>query len=189
MAEALVDDLAPVGALQGLLARRLVGAAWRLERADRIERELFALRAERDERGLGRLGLALVRDCNGARAFDTLLRYRGSAMAELWRALKALKALQAQAQDEREMREVAPEPPAPPQDEQPIEPEAREDPGEIAPAPPSGALPAACSGARPARPESAPCRHAGIRAPETTQECATMRHSCATHAPPSPSGA
>jgi hypothetical protein len=63
MAEALTEDLAPVGALQGLLAHRLVAAAWRLERADRIERELFALRAERDERGCGRL--ALVRDGNG----------------------------------------------------------------------------------------------------------------------------
>jgi hypothetical protein len=42
-----------------------VAAAWRLERADRIERELLALRAERDERGCGRLGLALVRDGNG----------------------------------------------------------------------------------------------------------------------------
>jgi hypothetical protein len=97
LAEALAQDLAPVGALQAVLARRLVVAAWRLERADRIERELFALQAERSERGWGRLGLALVRDGNGARSFDTLLRYRGSAMAELWRALRAL---QAQAADE-----------------------------------------------------------------------------------------
>ena len=72
MADALADDLAPVGALQALLARRLVVAAWRLERADRIERELFALQAERSERGWGRLGLALVRDGNGPGAFGTL---------------------------------------------------------------------------------------------------------------------
>jgi hypothetical protein len=65
MADALADDLAPVGALQALLARRLVVAAWRLERADRIECQLFALQAERSERGWGRLGLALVRDGNG----------------------------------------------------------------------------------------------------------------------------
>jgi len=57
--------LAPLGALQEVLARRLVVAAWRLERADRIECELFALQAERSERGCGRLGLALVRDGNG----------------------------------------------------------------------------------------------------------------------------
>jgi hypothetical protein len=42
------------------------------------------------------LGLALIRDGNGARAFDTLLRYRGTTLAELWRALRLLKALQAE---------------------------------------------------------------------------------------------
>ncbi len=41
---ALVGDLAPVGALQTLLAGRIVRAAWRLERAERIEAELFARR-------------------------------------------------------------------------------------------------------------------------------------------------
>jgi hypothetical protein len=121
-------------------------------------------------------------------------------MAELWRALRALKALQAQ--DEREMRadaacdvpavpdaaRDAPELPVPSQDEQPIEPEPRANPGEMAPAPPAGALPAARSEARPARPEHAPCPDASVGAPETTQECATMRHLCATSAPPSPGG-
>jgi hypothetical protein len=34
---------------------------------------------------------------NGVRAFDTLLRYRGTALAELWRALRLLKALEAEA--------------------------------------------------------------------------------------------
>ena len=39
----------------------------------------------------------MIRDCNGARSFDTLLRYRGGTLAELWRALRTLKALQAEA--------------------------------------------------------------------------------------------
>ena len=39
---ALVDELAPEGTLQGLLAGRIARAAWRLERAERIEAELFA---------------------------------------------------------------------------------------------------------------------------------------------------
>jgi hypothetical protein len=57
-------------------------------------------------------------------------------MAELWRALCALKALQAESPDEmREVHEDAPALPAPPQDAPPIEPEARENPGEIEPAP------------------------------------------------------
>ena len=39
------------------------------------------------------LGLALIRDGHGPRALDTLLRYRGSVHAELFRTLAALKAL------------------------------------------------------------------------------------------------
>jgi hypothetical protein len=61
----------------------------------------------------------VIRDGNGTRALDTLLRYRGSALAELWRALRLLKALQAEAAHEAE----------------PIEPETRSNPGLAAPAP------------------------------------------------------
>ena len=89
---ALVAELAPVGALQAVLARRVAVAAWRLARADRIEAELF----EERRVASGGLGLALIRDGNGARSFETLLRYRGAAMAEFWRALRTLKALQAE---------------------------------------------------------------------------------------------
>ena len=89
---ALIEELAPVGALQNMLARRVAVAAWRLARADRIEADLFA---ERHIAG-GSLGLAVIRDGNGTRSFETLLRYRGAAMAEFWRALRTLKALQAE---------------------------------------------------------------------------------------------
>jgi hypothetical protein len=41
---AMIAELAPVGALQTVLARRGAVAAWRLARADRIEAELFAER-------------------------------------------------------------------------------------------------------------------------------------------------
>ena len=88
----LVAELAPVGALQAVLARRIAVAAWRLARADRIEADLFAERHAPD----GGPGLALIRDGNGTRSFETLLRYRGAAMAEFWRALRTLKALQAE---------------------------------------------------------------------------------------------
>jgi hypothetical protein len=89
---AMIEELAPVGALQAVLARRVVVAAWRLARADRLETEVFAERSY----GTASPGLALIRDGNGTRSFETLLRYRGAAMAELWRALKTLKALQAE---------------------------------------------------------------------------------------------
>ena len=89
---ALIEELAPVGALQAVLAKRVAVAAWRLARADRIEAELFEERRIAD----GGLGLALIRDGNGTRSFETLLRYRGAALAEFWRALRTLKALQAE---------------------------------------------------------------------------------------------
>jgi hypothetical protein len=89
---AMIEELAPIGALQTVLARRVAVAAWRLARADRIEVELFE---ERHIAG-GGLGLALIRDGNGTRSFETLLRYRSAAMAEFWRALRTLKALQAE---------------------------------------------------------------------------------------------
>jgi hypothetical protein len=79
---ALVAELAPEGALQSVLARRVARAAWRLIRADRLEAEVFAERSY----GAASPGLALIRDGNGTRSIETLLRYRGAARAELTRA-------------------------------------------------------------------------------------------------------
>jgi hypothetical protein len=89
---AMLEELAPAGALQTVLARRVAIAVWRLARADRLEAELFEERHWAD----GGVGLALIRDGNGTRSFETLLRYPGAAMAEFWRALRTLKALQAE---------------------------------------------------------------------------------------------
>ena len=82
-----------MGTLQAVLAQRIAVAAWRLMRADRIEAEVLGHRRGRD----GDLGLAVIRDGNGAGALPTLLRYRGGALAELTRSLRALKALRAEA--------------------------------------------------------------------------------------------
>lgn len=144
---ALVEELAPDGVLQSILAERVARAAWRLARADRIEGELFEHHGSRDADG--DLAMALIRDGHGPRTVHTLLRYRGAAMAEFWRALHTLKALQAE--------EVAPPPlggaglePAPMPllepahesarstdepgaRENPIEPEPRTNPGESEP--------------------------------------------------------
>jgi hypothetical protein len=102
---ALRAELAPVGALQAVLAQRIAAAAWRLARADRIEAELLVYRCGDD----GDLARALIRDGNGTRSFETLLRYRGAAMAELMRSLRTLKALQAE-QAAAPARAVDPEP-------------------------------------------------------------------------------
>ena len=136
---ALLADLAPQGPLQTVLAQRVVAASWRLARAERIEAELFVeARLDGGSPGLA-LGLALICDGNGARAFDTLLRYRGSANAELWRALRTLKALQAEAAARTEQTARS-EPAAlsgPPLHagprEMPIEPDSRRNPGAVAP--------------------------------------------------------
>jgi hypothetical protein len=90
---ALAVELAPEGALQRVLVDRIARATWRLDRADRLEVEVFA----RQSYGDAGLGLALIRDGNGTRSIDTLMRYRGAAMAELMRSLRTLKALQAEA--------------------------------------------------------------------------------------------
>jgi hypothetical protein len=115
---AMIEELAPDGVLQSVLVQRIVAAAWRLGRAERIETELFA------ENGLpdGTLGLALIRDGNRAGAFGTLLRDRGGALAEFWRALRTLKALQAevaapQAEVARPARRPRAVPPTPQRDE------------------------------------------------------------------------
>jgi hypothetical protein len=109
---ALSRELAPEGALQTLLVGRIVRAAWRLERAERIEAELFARHMD-GPYGDGNLGLALIRDGNGPQAFKTLLRYRGAAQAEFSRMLRTLKALQAEAAQEAS-QEAAPAPRAAP---------------------------------------------------------------------------
>ncbi len=145
---ALIEELAPDGVLQSLLAQRVAAAAWRLGRAEQIETQLFA---ENALQGAHRsLGLTFIRDCNGARSLDTLLRYRGGTLAELWRALRTLKALQAEAA-QAYMRGVAgAEPAALP--ERPGEPGGRSNPGASPgttpvppPARPAAAAPAAAA--------------------------------------------
>ena len=83
--------------------------------------------------------MALIRDGNGTRSFETLLRYRGAAMAEFWRALKTLKALQAEggagaAVAAPALVDAPPRPAARPEDAQrrgPNEPERRPDAGPV----------------------------------------------------------
>jgi hypothetical protein len=129
---ALTTELAPQSPLQAVLVRRIVIATWRLERVERMEGELIA----QNIRGTTSFGLAMIRDCHGPRAFDTLLRYRGGALAELWRSLRTLKALQAEAAQAAHQEGVA----AGAEAEMRIKPEPRRIPGE------SPAAPAAAPG-------------------------------------------
>ena len=104
LAAAARTELAPAGEFLDELVTRIASAAWRARRADRLEAALlgrFAAAAQQTgTRGRqDALGLGLIRDGNGPRALETLVRYRGSMLAELLRALGALKALQADGQD------------------------------------------------------------------------------------------
>jgi len=101
LAGALEAELAPKGALQAELARRITAAAWRARRVDRLEAALLESHldpgADRAGHRQAALGLGLIRDGNGPRALETLVRYRGSVLAELFRGLSALRLLQAEA--------------------------------------------------------------------------------------------
>ena len=113
---AILAELAPEGVLQILLARRVAVAAWRLERADRMEAEVLEFRSYEDANA----GLALIRDGNATRSFDTLMRYRSAAMAEFWRALKTLKALQAEHAAGAQVLEMPPRQPRAPRGSRPV---------------------------------------------------------------------
>jgi hypothetical protein len=89
---ALLEELRPEGALQTLLVHRLVAAAWRLARADRLEFGLLT-----GDGALESPGRVLVGDSRAAGVFATLVRYRGGAQAEFFRTLNVLRALQAEA--------------------------------------------------------------------------------------------
>ena len=107
-------EVAPIGALQSELAARIVTTAWRARRADRLEAALLGRYLDADAMQPGdaqdALGTGLIRDGNGPRALETLVRYRGSVLAELFRALAALKVLQADARElpERTAPDAAP---------------------------------------------------------------------------------
>jgi hypothetical protein len=96
-----------VGALQAALARRIVCATWRLERADRLEVEVFEVRGYADASP----GLALIRDGNGTRSIETLMRNPVSPMPDKMRTLRTLNPLRAEARAHAHA-ELASTPPA-----------------------------------------------------------------------------
>ena len=88
---ALIDELAPQGILQ---------SPGRADRARRLAPRPGGAHRGRAVRGASHPRRQpwprVIRDGNGTRSFETVLRYRASAMAELMRSLRMLKALQAE---------------------------------------------------------------------------------------------
>ncbi|MEM7022645.1 MAG: hypothetical protein AAF637_08610 [Pseudomonadota bacterium] len=162
---AILDELEPQGVLQKVLAGRIVRAAWRLERSERIEAELFDFRMGGD----GDLAIALMRDGNSTRSFDTLMRYRGSALAEFFRALRMLQALQ-----DRDRTIDVPGAPAVPVPQQRNEPKCRGNADEATP----GARPAEDAGGQPgghSSPATSSSLHPQRNEPESRRDPALVR--------------
>jgi hypothetical protein len=74
---------------------RIAVATWLARRADRLEAALLGRHLVNGDDPEVALGNGLIRDGHGPRTLETLVRYRGSVLAELFRSLAALKALQA----------------------------------------------------------------------------------------------
>ena len=115
----LLAELAPVGAMQTMLAERVVHLSWRLRRAERIQNEVFdALHAKvitspiaklieaytpKGPDGVGTfgpdgedyaLGRVVLRDFSNCRVLDHLLMYERRIENSLYRAMAELRKLQ-----------------------------------------------------------------------------------------------
>lgn len=100
---AILERLAPVGALEQLLAERVVLSAIRLQRAARIEAEVFLagqanftmLHYLITDQKKPDLGFAFVDDAKGVNALSKLSRYETTLERSLFKALHELQRLQA----------------------------------------------------------------------------------------------
>ena len=91
----LRSTLRPEGELECLLADRVLSCAWRLRRVISVETGIFrqemdGIFGERED-----VGLAFIRDGNGADAFSKLSRYESAIERAMYRALHELQRLRA----------------------------------------------------------------------------------------------
>ena len=114
--EEMLAELAPVGAVQTMLAERIVHLSWRLRRAERFENEAFdALYLQEAASGYGRtvrtqmaeaadhephptaqdliVGRVVVQDCYGRMVLDRLLAYERRIETSLYKAMHELERL------------------------------------------------------------------------------------------------
>jgi len=115
--EAILEELAPVRAMELVLAERVVGLSWRLKRVERIENEVFdALLADRnsplaklvrslepkaagqpkdgpDGEGDLDLGRAVIKDFSNSRVLDRLLMYERRIEHSLYKTMAELQRL------------------------------------------------------------------------------------------------
>ena len=102
LGESLREELQPVGELENLLVERIIAAHWRLRRISRAETGIFVrepyggvARGAQSKPDNAALGLAFIRDANGANAFSKLSRYETAIERSLYKALHELQRIQA----------------------------------------------------------------------------------------------
>jgi hypothetical protein len=116
--EGMLEELAPAGAVEAMLAERVVGLSWRLRRAERLQNAAFAaldegeptplldarleewkqLKGSEWDQGLcgvvdedAALGRVVVEDFGGARVLDRLLMYERRIESSLYRTMAELR--------------------------------------------------------------------------------------------------
>ena len=115
--EQMLGELVPVGAMESVLAERVVGLSWRLKRVEHIQNEVFdAMLADRSSplaklvqslqpKGAGRaedgsdgegdlaLGRVVIKDFSNSRVLDRLLMYERRIEHSLYRTMAELQRL------------------------------------------------------------------------------------------------
>lgn len=107
----LLAELHPAGAMEAILAERIVGLAWRLRRADRLQAEIFDTLLAKDDRPLTRsirasdysgsqdgpdprdtaLGRVTIKDFTNYRVLDRLGMYERRIEHSLYRTVSELE--------------------------------------------------------------------------------------------------
>ena len=130
----MLGELAPAGAMESMLAERVVGLAWRLRRAERIQAEVFeamlaqdapdptkklvqSMRSQAagaDDSGPGEtaLGRVVIRDFANYRVFDRLGLYERRLEYSLYRTMAELRRLRLVRRLDRPEAESTPQPPS-----------------------------------------------------------------------------
>jgi hypothetical protein len=95
--ERLRGELQPDGVVEVLLVDRVTSLLWRLRRLGHVEAGIFAQERQWHvgDQDASSLGLAFIRDGNGANAFSKLSRYETTIERGLYKALHELQRLQA----------------------------------------------------------------------------------------------
>ena len=111
------EQFQPDGPEEALLLEKIVSADWTQRRMYRLEAEVFSiLIAREDESVENPLGAAFIKDCEGPKALQKILRCREAASREWYRALAELRY--------RQSLRIADPPPSPPVETEPPAPEA-----------------------------------------------------------------